>query len=200
MRPCVCRRSRQSQGGCMKGILGRKVGMTQLLTASGDGRAGDDHRGRPCYVTQIKTQRRMATPPFSWVFEETKPKRLTKGEVGHLRRRNANLPALRTLREFRMKDVGDYTGGPEAAGRCFRGRRAGGCEGHLQGPRVPGRREAPRFPRWAAHARPVRPPAGAGRQQLGHDAGPGLQGQAHGRSYGQCAGDGLEPAGCAGGS
>ncbi len=58
----------------------------------------------PCYVTQV---RELETDGYSAVqlgFYETKPKRLTGGELGHLKRNN--LPPLRFLREFREKDPG----------------------------------------------------------------------------------------------
>jgi hypothetical protein len=42
-------------------------------------------------------------------FDETREKRLTKGQVGHLRRKS--VPFLRILREFRTKSIVDYLGG-----------------------------------------------------------------------------------------
>jgi ribosomal protein L3 len=92
----------------MKGILGRKVGMTQLLTERGVIVPVTVIEAGPCYVTQIKTAEKDGYTAIQLGYQETKPRRLTKGEVGHLRRRNANIPALRILREFRLKDISEY--------------------------------------------------------------------------------------------
>jgi large subunit ribosomal protein L3 len=87
----------------MKGILGRKVGMTQLLTQRGAVVPVTIIEAGPCYVTQIKTQENDGYTAIQLGFEPTEPRRLTKGQLGHLRRRNLNLPALRVLREIRVK-------------------------------------------------------------------------------------------------
>ena len=55
----------------------------------------------PCYVTQIKTPETDGYAAVQLGFGEVKEKRLTKGVLGHLKR--ANVPALRTLREFRVQ-------------------------------------------------------------------------------------------------
>lgn len=103
----------------MKGILGRKVGMTQLLTERGVVVPVTVIEAGPCYVTQIKTTEKDGYSAIQLGYQETKPKRLTKGEVGHLRRRNANLPALRILREFRLKNVADYKVGQKILADMF---------------------------------------------------------------------------------
>lgn len=87
----------------MKGILGRKVGMTQLLTQRGTVVPVTIIEAGPCYVTQIKTQENDGYTAIQLGFEPTEPRRLTKGQLGHLRRHNLNLPALRVLREIRVK-------------------------------------------------------------------------------------------------
>lgn len=103
----------------MKGILGRKVGMTQLLTTNGIVVPVTVIEAGPCYITQIKTAVQDGYTAIQMGFEEAKPRRLTKGEVGHLRRRNANLPALRILRELRLKNVEDYTVGQKLLADVF---------------------------------------------------------------------------------
>ena len=104
----------------MKGILGRKVGMTQLLTASGEVVPVTVIEAGPCYVTQIKTPENDGYSAVQLGFEETRTKRLTKGQVGHLRRKGMHdVPALRMLREIRIKDVEDLTLWGRTAGRCF---------------------------------------------------------------------------------
>lgn len=103
----------------MKGIVGRKVGMTQLLTERGVVVPVTVIEAGPCFVTQIKTAESDGYNAIQLGFQEVRTKRLTKGEIGHLRRRNANLPALRILREFRLKNVADYKVGQKILADMF---------------------------------------------------------------------------------
>jgi large subunit ribosomal protein L3 len=90
----------------MKGILGRKVGMTQLFDEKGEVVPVTVIEAGPCYVTQIKAKDRDGYRAIQLGFEETKSKRLTKGQQGHLERNE--LPLLRHLRELRVKDETAY--------------------------------------------------------------------------------------------
>jgi len=86
----------------LKGLIGKKVGMTQIFDDAGVAVPVTLIEAGPCYVTQV---RRPETDGYSAVqlgFGETKPKRLTGGQLGHLKRNN--LPPLRFLREFRVKN------------------------------------------------------------------------------------------------
>lgn len=85
----------------MKGIIGKKVGMTQVFDERGNVIPVTVIQAGPCYVTQIRTAERDGYVAVQLGFGETKPKRLTQGQLGHLRRNN--LPALRHLREFRLR-------------------------------------------------------------------------------------------------
>jgi len=92
----------------LKGLIGKKVGMTQIFDESGAAVPVTIIEAGPCYVTQVRA---LETDGYSAVqlgFYETKPKRLTGGELGHLKRNN--LPPLRFLREFREKDPGVQEG------------------------------------------------------------------------------------------
>jgi large subunit ribosomal protein L3 len=87
----------------VKGILGRKVGMTQLFSESGEAVPVTVIEAGPCYVTQVKT---VDTDGYNAVqigFDEVAERKLTKGEVGHLRK--ADAPVLRHLRELRLSDL-----------------------------------------------------------------------------------------------
>ena len=101
----------------MKSLLGRKVGMTQLLTAKGEVVPVTIIEAGPCYVTQIKTQEHDGYTAVQLGLDETQPKRLTKGQFGHLKRKN--LPALRQLREFRVKNVADLHVGQKLLADLF---------------------------------------------------------------------------------
>lgn len=93
----------------MIGILGRKVGMTQLLTSSGIVVPVTIIEAGPCLVTQVKTLENDGYTAVQLGFEEVRQKRLTKGQLGHLRRNN--LPPMRVLHEFRLKAVDEYKPG-----------------------------------------------------------------------------------------
>jgi large subunit ribosomal protein L3 len=86
----------------MKGIIGKKVGMTQIFDEQGNAIPVTVIQAGPCYVTQVRTADRDGYVGIQLGFGESKPQRLTKGQLGHLQRNN--LPALRYLREFRVKD------------------------------------------------------------------------------------------------
>jgi len=85
-----------------KGLLGRKVGMTQLIAESGEVVAVTVIEAGPCFVTQIKTQAKDGYNAIQIGFGPAK--RLNKPELGHLR----DLPRLRHLREIRTDDVDQY--------------------------------------------------------------------------------------------
>ncbi|MCU0474616.1 MAG: 50S ribosomal protein L3 [Anaerolineae bacterium] len=85
----------------MKGIIGKKVGMTQVFDEQGNAIPVTVIQAGPCHVTQVRTQDKDGYVAVQLGFWETKPERLTKGQIGHLKRNN--LPALRVLREFRIK-------------------------------------------------------------------------------------------------
>lgn len=86
----------------MKGMIGKKIGMTQVFDDNGNVVPVTIIQAGPCHVTQIRNKDKEGYVAVQLGFAETKPTRLTKGQLGHLKRNN--LPALRYLREFRIKD------------------------------------------------------------------------------------------------
>jgi large subunit ribosomal protein L3 len=87
----------------LKGLLGKKIGMTQIFDDHGTAIPVTIIEAGPCYVTQIRT---VASEGYSAVqvgFGEVKPKRLTGGQIGHLKRND--IAPLRYLREFRAKNA-----------------------------------------------------------------------------------------------
>ena len=66
----------------MKGIIGRKLGMTQLLTQGGEVVPVTIIEAGPCYVTQIKTAQNDGYAAVQLGFGETRIKRLSKGIQG----------------------------------------------------------------------------------------------------------------------
>jgi large subunit ribosomal protein L3 len=86
-----------------KGLIGKKIGMTQIFDEDGAAIPVTLIEAGPCYVTQIKNQKDDGYASVQLGFDEVKPKRLTGGELGHLKRNE--LPPLRFVREFRVKDI-----------------------------------------------------------------------------------------------
>lgn len=82
-----------------KGLIGRKVGMTQIFDDDGIALPVTVIEAGPCYVTQIKSAEKDGYSAVQLGFNETKPKRLTGGQLGHLKRND--LPPVKVLREFR---------------------------------------------------------------------------------------------------
>ncbi len=95
----------------IKGMIGRKVGMTQVFDENGNVIPCTVIEAGPCYVTQIRTEESNGYTAVQLGFSETKVQRLTKGQLGHLKRNN--LPALRYLREFRVDGDIDVAEGQE---------------------------------------------------------------------------------------
>ena len=93
----------------MKGIIGKKVGMTQVFDENGAVTPVTLIEAGPCFVTQKKTLERDGYQAIQLGFEEVSEKRLTKPELGHLKKVNG--PKLKYLREFRVDDLDDYEEG-----------------------------------------------------------------------------------------
>jgi large subunit ribosomal protein L3 len=87
----------------LKGLIGKKVGMTQIFDAAGAAIPVTLIEAGPCYVTQMRTNDQDGYSAVQLGFGEVKPKRLSGGQLGHLKRNN--VPPLRFLREFRAKDT-----------------------------------------------------------------------------------------------
>lgn len=82
----------------LKGLIGKKVGMTQIFDETGAAIPVTLIEAGPCYVTQVRIPGNDGYSAVQLGFEEIKPRRLTGGQLGHLKR--TNLPPLRFLREF----------------------------------------------------------------------------------------------------
>src|SRR5438477_10645656 len=83
----------------MAALLGKKIGMTQLFAEDGRVDRVTVIEAGPCPVVAIRTQERDGYEAVQLGFGETKEKRLTKAELGHLKK--ADAPPLRHLVEFR---------------------------------------------------------------------------------------------------
>lgn len=107
----------------MKGLLGIKLGMSQVFDEAGVVTPVTIVQAGPCYVTQVKTVETDGYEAIQVGFRETKNGRLTKGQQGHLgllkkdkkhpHRKQSEIPALQHLREFRTKKTAEYEVGQE---------------------------------------------------------------------------------------
>lgn len=93
----------------LKGLIGRKIGMTQIFDETGVAIPVTLIEAGPCYVTQIRSDQKDGYSAVQLGFGEVHSKRLTGGQLGHLAANK--IPPLRFLREFRLKSpdlsVGD---------------------------------------------------------------------------------------------
>ncbi|MBN2389009.1 MAG: 50S ribosomal protein L3 [Anaerolineales bacterium] len=87
----------------LKGLIGKKIGMTQIFDESGAALPVTLIEAGPCYVTQVRLPQIEGYAAVQLGFVEANPKRLTSGELGHLKKNE--LPPLRFLREFRLKNA-----------------------------------------------------------------------------------------------
>jgi len=85
----------------IKGIIGRKLGMTQVFAGNGDAQAVTAIEAGPCTVTQVKTADRDGYVAVQLGFGEVR--KLKSPEQGHLK----GMGKLKSLREFRMDDTGE---------------------------------------------------------------------------------------------
>jgi len=95
----------------MKGILGRKIGMTQVFTETGTLIPVTVVEVEPNIVTQIKTKENDGYEAIQLGFDTKREKLATKASAGHTAK--ANTTPKRFFREFRGVDINQYTLGQE---------------------------------------------------------------------------------------
>jgi len=118
----------------ISGLIGKKVGMTQVIQADGTVVPVTVVQAGPCVVVQKKTVDKDGYEAVQLGFVEfIKPKRVTKGMTGHFKK--AGTAPLRILREMRVEGedspkAGDKvlcditsTAAAPATDRCFTARR-----------------------------------------------------------------------------
>ncbi len=87
-----------------KGIIGKKIGMTQLFDERGNVIPVTVIEAGPCVVVQKKTVDNDGYESVQLGFEEVREKLLNKPEKGHFAK--ADVAPKRVLREFRLDDIG----------------------------------------------------------------------------------------------
>ena len=87
----------------IEGLLGKKLGMTQIFDETGQVVPVTVLQVGPCVVTQLRTNERDGYEAVQVGFQESK--RLNSPERGHQRPAGSS---MRHLREFKAKDIGGY--------------------------------------------------------------------------------------------
>ncbi|MDN5293890.1 MAG: large subunit ribosomal protein [Eubacteriales bacterium] len=100
-----------------KGILGRKVGMTQIFNEEGQLIPVTVIEAGPCYVVQKKTVENDGYNALQLGFMEKKESRVNKPLLGHFKK--AQVKPLRYLREIRVDNIDDYQVGQEIRADIF---------------------------------------------------------------------------------
>lgn len=88
------------------GILGTKVGMTQIFDEAGIAIPVTVVQAGPCTVTQVKTQQTDGYSAIQVGYGAISEKAINKPEMGHLTKAGAG--PLRHLHEYRLADSGEY--------------------------------------------------------------------------------------------
>ncbi|MCU0566500.1 MAG: 50S ribosomal protein L3 [Oculatellaceae cyanobacterium Prado106] len=99
------------------GILGTKLGMTQIFDEAGLAIPVTVVQAGPCTVTQIKTEQTDGYSAIQVGFKEVATKALTKPELGHLAKAGAS--PLRHLHEYRLENPSQYELGQEIKADAF---------------------------------------------------------------------------------
>ena len=100
-----------------KGIIGRKVGMTQIFDEIGNVIPVTVIEAGPCVVAQKKTSENDGYDAIQLGFMEVKEKHMTKAEKGHFEK--AGVAAKKHLKEFRLDDCSGYNVGDVVTADTF---------------------------------------------------------------------------------
>ena len=87
----------------MKGIIGKKIGMTSIFSADGKQTACTIIEAGPCTVTQVKTQDTDGYTALQLAFGDKKEKHSTKAELNHFAK--AQTAAKKFVKEFRNYSI-----------------------------------------------------------------------------------------------
>ena len=88
------------------GLLGNKIGMTQIFDESGNIIPVTILKVGPCVITQIKTKLKDGYDAIQIGYGNVSSKSLTQPELGHLQK--SNLQPLKYLKEFRINETNEF--------------------------------------------------------------------------------------------
>ncbi len=89
-----------------KGIIGKKIGMTQIFDAKGNAIPVTVIEAGPCAVTQIKTTENDGYEAVQLGFVTVADKKANKPQKGHFAK--AGTSVMKHLKEFRLDDISGY--------------------------------------------------------------------------------------------
>jgi len=89
------------------GILGTKVGMTQIFDEFGFAIPVTVIKAGPCVITQIKKDESEGYNAVQIGYAESSPQKMTKPRLGHLTK--SNLPPLKHLKEYKVASTNSLT-------------------------------------------------------------------------------------------
>jgi large subunit ribosomal protein L3 len=101
----------------IKGVLGEKLGMTQVWDADNRVVPVTVVKAGPCVVTQVRSIEKDGYAAVQIAFGDIKAKRVTKPEKGHFEKAGVGL--FRHLVELRTADAGEYAAGQEITAEVF---------------------------------------------------------------------------------
>src|SRR5437867_7184007 len=90
----------------MIGLIGKKIGMTQLFDEKGDVLPVTVIQAGPCTVTEVRSSQRDGYTAVQLGYGTNKETRYLRPVLGQFKKRN--LPPSRHLKEFRVADAGPY--------------------------------------------------------------------------------------------
>jgi len=100
-----------------KGIIGKKIGMTQIFCENGEVIPVTIIEVGPCPVVQKKTAEAEGYDAVQLGFEEVAERKVTQPIKGHFKK--ANITLKRHLKEFRLDDAASYNVGDEIKADIF---------------------------------------------------------------------------------
>ena len=100
-----------------KGLIGKKIGMTQIFDENGLVIPVTVIEAGPCVVAQVKTTETDGYNAIQLGFGEVKSKHINKPDMGHFAK--SKLEATKHLREFRLDDVSNIKVGDEIKADIF---------------------------------------------------------------------------------
>ena len=100
-----------------KGIIGKKIGMTQIFDANGNVIPVTLIEAGPCTVTQKKTVETDGYDAIQLGFMDVADRKLSKAELGHLAKSGAG--AKKHLKEFRLDDISGFNTGDTVTADIF---------------------------------------------------------------------------------
>ena len=107
----------QAAGSSIKGVLGKKLGMTQVFDANNKMVPVTVVEAGPCVVTQIRTPEVDGYSAVQIAFGAIDPKKITKPLAGHFAK--AGVTPRRSVAELRTLDTSSYTVGQEIGATVF---------------------------------------------------------------------------------